>query len=310
MPITKLPSPLFKYMDGERAVQILRDQSIRFTQPVGFNDPFELCPTLDVQHLKRVYLGLLSVNRRRAAGRSEAEILSGFEDYLKAAGRALTEETGRGGILSLSTRCDVPLLWSHYASSHRGVAIGLRAAPTLLGERSKASMDLFAAGPVDYSNDRYVYPQAAKPALAYMFRKDSCWAYEQEWRIIRPLNDLYEAAPGIFVGRFPVEAVRCVVFGARTPPEIIREILDIMSEKYPTSHQYRASQSAEHFDMDIDTFVGDMLRRQDYDLEETFRPGVSTFYNYISEGRLFKALGMIAEDVIFDSNRDRFDFNP
>ncbi|MFB2561481.1 DUF2971 domain-containing protein [Sphingobium sp. sgz301303] len=297
-------------MGGDRAIQILRDQSIRFTQPGQFNDPFELCPTLDVARLKKTYLALLSVRRKKSAGKSEKEILAGLEDYLKSFGRALSAEVGKVGILSLSARCDVPLLWSHYAGSHSGVAIGFRASAGLIGRPPKQSGELFGAGPVDYSTDRYVYPQPGRSAIAYMFRKDICWAYEQEWRIVRPLTDLDEAVPEIFVGRFPKEAVRCVVFGARTPSSIVHEILDIMRSDYPHAHQYRAGQSAEHFEMEIDTFIGDMLRRQDYDLEETFRPNVSTFYNYISEGQLYKAVGMLADDVVFESTADRFDYNP
>jgi hypothetical protein len=72
--VTKPPSPLFKYMGGDRAIQVLRDQSIRFTQPGQFNDPFELCPTLDVARLKKAYLALLSVRRKKSAGKSEKEI--------------------------------------------------------------------------------------------------------------------------------------------------------------------------------------------------------------------------------------------
>lgn len=45
----ELPKLLFKYMNVDRAIEILRERTIRFTRPHLFNDPFEFAPTLDMK---------------------------------------------------------------------------------------------------------------------------------------------------------------------------------------------------------------------------------------------------------------------
>lgn len=61
------------------------------------------------------------------------------------------------GILCLSEKCDIPLMWSHYADEHKGIVIGFRGEKGLLLDRPvenpiKKFCDI---GPVEYTDWRF-----------------------------------------------------------------------------------------------------------------------------------------------------------
>jgi hypothetical protein len=57
-----------------------------------------------------------------------------------------------------------------------------------------------------------------------LYTKNAEWAYEREWRIIRPLKDGTEVSPGRFCFDVPPSAVRRIIFGCRTTPDLEGEI--------------------------------------------------------------------------------------
>ncbi|MED5594538.1 DUF2971 domain-containing protein [Janthinobacterium sp. P210006] len=84
------------------------------------------------------------------------------------------------GILSLASSWDNILLWSHYAKHHTGICIGFN--------RTK---DVFrTAQKVSYYSDFPIImrPQDSPDTILEktFLRKSLCWAYEKEWRVIRP----------------------------------------------------------------------------------------------------------------------------
>ena len=122
----KIPSPLFKYVTTERALHILNDRSIRFTQPAAFNDPFEFHPTLNLGKIKAKYLALDHVQELIRSGKDRRSVMRGFPDFTRGFATIFVRDLETVCALCLSRRCDIPLQWSHYADQHRGVAIGLR----------------------------------------------------------------------------------------------------------------------------------------------------------------------------------------
>lgn len=98
------------------------------------------------------------------------------------------------GVVCLCRSVTNPLLWSHYANSHRGFAIGYNRDHEFF---EKLQIVVYEDYPPDDPGMLVKRRLATKP---------TCWAYEQEDRLIR----------GTLAGKLkdiPPEAVKEVVFG-------------------------------------------------------------------------------------------------
>jgi Protein of unknown function (DUF2971) len=115
-----------------------------------------------------------------------------------------------------------PLLWSHYANSHFGFAIGYDPTHPFFG--GDQGLRLRFLHDVRYedvapSADFYTPDELAMVAV---LTKPTCWAYEQEVRMITPQgNQLVDVPP---------DAVKEVVFGARMPEKRLDEIASAVKQ--------------------------------------------------------------------------------
>lgn len=112
------------------------------------------------------------------------------------------------GVLSLATRFDCPLMWSHYGDQHRGVCIGYSIPP-------ESSLNVQR---VSYGGSRLVRASRVKAMLeddasaaqevdqGVLLKKARSWQYEKEWRIL--------GAKGLHDSRLELEEI---VLGSRCP---------------------------------------------------------------------------------------------
>lgn len=113
-----------------------------------------------------------------------------------------------------------PLLWSHYAAAHAGFAIGYDAAHPFFGG-DKGLNERFLHD-VRYED---VAPTLERFALdellmAAILTKPTCWAYEQEVRLIKQQgNQAFEV---------PRDAIKEIVFGARMLPNRVNKIIEVI----------------------------------------------------------------------------------
>jgi hypothetical protein len=78
-------------------------------------------------------------------------------------------------LASFSATRTNPLLWAHYADSHRGICVGFS---------TSATPELSAAVPIQYSASTPVWRGDGKDLTATVFATKSLdWAYEEEWRV-------------------------------------------------------------------------------------------------------------------------------
>ncbi len=114
-----------------------------------------------------------------------------------------------------------PLLWSHYADSHKGFAIGLDAThPYFGGGQGFGRRFLLDVRYEDVAPtvDRYGTDEIEMAAL---LTKSTCWAYEQEVRLIKQSgNMLFD---------IPSEMISEIVFGAKMPTQRINEITEAVT---------------------------------------------------------------------------------
>jgi len=182
------PVRVYKFTRAKHAIECIESGYLKVTTLDELNDPFELCPAYDNQ---------------TGAGRHLIELHK----------RTWREEMGKNyGIISFSEFSGDPVLWSHYADLHTGVAMEF--------DPSQMPSELL---PVTYSRDRVTVDlnlestpiEQQREALQRVVRtKYESWGYESEYRVIVPLSDCVPRRGFYFL---PVTAFRitAVLLGIR-----------------------------------------------------------------------------------------------
>lgn len=194
--------PVYKYCPPER-IDILENLSIRLTQPVCFNDPFEAYANV------KGGFNSLSPNDARNAygefqGRKELIKKKGNHKIAKAERRhwALNQirdvVLNQMGVVSLSSKCDDTLMWGHYAHNARGFVIGLLPVFELVyngeividqPERViyKENPPIINLDPFFDDDKFYIEGAFRQNYQTIMCTKSNNWSYENEFRLIRSL---------------------------------------------------------------------------------------------------------------------------
>lgn len=142
------------------------------------------------------------------------------------------------GILSLSERCEDLLMWSHYANGHRGLCLGFAASDN----------DPFFgyALPVVYSAARPMFNPRDDDFTAsqkVILTKSEHWSYEREWRITE--------TEGKGRYRFPVKALRSVIFGSRITEPDKEKVSKWIATGQLTPSLYQAKEDSRDFKLII-----------------------------------------------------------
>lgn len=161
------------------------------------------------------------------------------------------------GVFSISAKFDHQLLWSHYADAHRGIAIGFDGDHAYYAD----------ARPVTYVTSRpsismresfQTKEKQQYAADTIVFTKHVDWLYEQEYRMIRPLQNAQKSDEVDALGYpvclfpFPESCVREVILGARIAPEAVHSIKSVLSgEPYRHVRLYRAACSQTDFSIGL-----------------------------------------------------------
>jgi hypothetical protein len=110
-----------------------------------------------------------------------------------------------------------PLLWSHYAASHIGFAIGCDAGhPFFGGHEGVGSRTLLDVRYEDVAPS-LDFISVDDLAMAAVLTKPTCWAYEQEVRLVSQQGDQ--------VVNLPPDLVKEVFFGAAMPQPRVEVIM-------------------------------------------------------------------------------------
>jgi hypothetical protein len=231
----KIPSILYKYYEVNDFIpKILSGESLKFSCPFDFNDPFESrsCYQIDNTKEGKRYIREAVSRRHKNPSKKIAEtqrLIKRFSTPQPLEDDIAVESIVRQvGICCFSELRDSILMWSHYAKEHKGICIGF--------DTSKSFFRF--AWEVIYQEE---FPVVRRPTdsnedvlAKTLLTKASCWSYEKEWRIARRtltnaershrlLNRNYseedrrlvenENGPGYY--SFPKESITEVYLGAR-----------------------------------------------------------------------------------------------
>ena len=223
------PSVLYKYFPINLR-GFFETFSLRVTQRGSLNDPFEKSSVnrdefenfSDVE--KNAFLSEVSNNNRYSASLVEKILLKKFEE----------REDAKNGVISFCETPDNLLLWSLYASNHRGFCVEFNAS-YFNGYENGVKSNSHSLQRVLYRDSRF--DMQIRGLHNYLFKssdkkilntKSTHWIHEHEWRVFRSLNaddlSLLKCPDGnfrtddfgsnIYLQSVPKKHILKVIFGA------------------------------------------------------------------------------------------------
>lgn len=246
--VESYPPMLYKYFEIKDFLpKVLSGESLRFSCPFDFNDPFESssCYQIDnskagEQFIGRMVRGKYSTPSRRIAAVQQIKNRFNTPRPPDEAHKSIIRQVGA---CCLSEVRDSILMWSHYANEHKGICIGF--------DTSKSMFKL--AWQVEYLNE---FPVVSRPSDSNdtllkktLLSKAACWAYEKEWRIIKRTLTLEEKnhslrrdglsnedirqltdgrGPGDY--SFPKEAIKEIYLGARIDAAQRKKVIEYVRD--------------------------------------------------------------------------------
>ncbi len=206
-----LPEYLYKYRDTKPLhIDSLKEEKLYLSKPSAFNDPTESIAYVDTNTMLEYAFSFPDCAKVFDSFEigddpignlvKRTELMNVGLEYIK-----LNRE--RVKILCLSEVIDSPLMWSHYASEHRGFAIRFRSDTIDIPECNDCNNKICRRPgkpifPVIYKDSRYDASIMAMTRAVYLklngdiddqlypfpllvvLQKNSAWSYEKEWRFV------------------------------------------------------------------------------------------------------------------------------
>lgn len=171
--------------------------------------------------------------------KAEAQI----PEFMRLAERALHEEIPRHvGVLCMSGSDKHPLMWGHYAESHKGALLEFNANAPCFNRRRHDEDEFGYLRRVGYSETRPtldVDGSAEESFASLALTKPLEWAYEQELRLLWPLSfadDQVEAALGpIHLIKIPSSALMSITVGCKADNAFLTEVIQHVLKEKPQS---------------------------------------------------------------------------
>ena len=255
---------LYKYVSHATGIKILENNSLGFTQPCHFNDPFELEAAYPSEK-----------------GSNPFEV---FMNGIRTWGKKHIWKQNTG-VLSLTRQPLNPLMWAHYGVEHTGMVIGVDSS---INEFTCEQTNLVPVqyGSVIYTNIKpdtpflnkptetlqvggtFHFPRGQLERLQRMFLfKPMCWSYEEEVRVAKCLKGFEEnkaiksgsfteievSGRPIYLLDLPEGAIKEVYVGARSKmleKEQVPEFLALVKEFRPSIKVYGCNISSNSWSLD------------------------------------------------------------
>jgi hypothetical protein len=275
-------TPLLYKFYSPRTITALREQTLAFTPPNHFNDPFELLPKIirDTRARKLWQKSGTFTKERREKLRREYNLEHGtnftkaqfkrlveqhkdeiavqvpiaFEDFPKRMANKMIEIVSKDfGVACFSKGWSHPLMWGHYSSGFKGFCVGY-----------DMPLDTDFSGlsrvEVEYSMDRYPLSEAnvlegevSREIVDGIVRTKSVhWAYEEEVRFIMDAS-----SPALtpnpdrtqFYLKHLSNAVHEIIIGMRCEEEDRKVLRELRDDKYPHAELYETVPGGSTFEV-------------------------------------------------------------
>ena len=248
--MSDVPTRLYKYRAvNEYTARMFTHREIYLPSPLELNDPFEFrfVGVFRGTDTQREEFCRYSVDERNYDERELKKyveiMMSGFYGPNREYHRAFdTEQVVHGairnlGVLSLTTKRDDILMWSHYADSHQGICLEF------------TGIELGQIRPVIYQREyptvnllELTRPDVAASTERAVRTKSDQWRYEREWRGI---------VKGKGPHRFIPEPLTGIILGCKISEEDEKQVRSWLKELDHEVIVYRAVPRTVSFVLDI-----------------------------------------------------------
>ncbi|MBD1386006.1 DUF2971 domain-containing protein [Mucilaginibacter rigui] len=215
-----MPKYIYKYVSAKTLLTILKDQTLKFSSPEQFNDPFE-------GHLFQppIYtLGTATKFVEEKFSKLKEYFLNGTDKDndlpLMYNIRCFMMQLAKTGAFCCTENHENILMWSHYADCHKGACLKFNT-EILQKQFSDIRRVIYASG-MDHLNIFENANYAIKNAMTY---KALDWHYEKEIRVFNQ--------PGII--KYDVAALEAIYLGVN----FIKNIdMKIFFDAYQSDERY------------------------------------------------------------------------
>lgn len=212
---------IYKYAPFETALKIITNNSLLFSPPTSFNDPFDLTNALiDKSFTKNDLRTWLDSFSDLEPPIKEMLFNSKWKDqnqFMNIFDAVLNKFKAVAGISCFSKSFKKTLMWSHYADKHAGICLGFNIVPIGIPKFSLLEVnyvDKIVA--VNYFNKKHV------ALLYWLYTKSKVWQYEEEVRAV------YQEANGLI--NFHPHSLREIYYGVRTTQEQRDKVNGLLSD--------------------------------------------------------------------------------
>ena len=272
---TKEIMEIYKYISIDNKIidSIFQSNMIKYSEILKLNDPFELQPVIlraykDKEKQKKWENILIVENVTHDIPENERNFFLDryFPDYYNNSDKSVSLEIflkspmdyimkdtfeyikSKLGLLSLSSKKNDLLMWSHYANSHQGIVIGFNRHHKYFSQNKNIH---------DFEGLlKIVKYQYKKPKIylmedrEFLFTKSNHWKYENEYRVIRKLENLIKMGD-IYVDKFPKDLISSVTFGLKISEEYKQKILDILGKTNMNIKIFDTKINSEEYKLDF-----------------------------------------------------------
>ena len=256
--LNNIPDTLYKYRCWNNTYhkRMLTETEIYFASANSFNDPYDCSlpykwkqDELTEENIFNKYRTSLKemhpnwtetqihescyFEQQQGLFHDETHIKSISEDWRRKEYKAF-------GIVSLTSQSNNFLMWSHYADSHNGFAVGFD--KYILFEVSKASLS-----PMIYQKEIPSYglfEDLMEKSMKQLHTKSDVWEYEDEYRLI----SMQRVNSSL---KLPIESVKQIVLGLRMDFKVKAEIINLAETKYPDALVHEVHLNEDEFKLDL-----------------------------------------------------------
>lgn len=228
--LDNIPEIIYRFDKLEIGLNdILFNQTIKFSNPSSFNDPFDLYEglfdlTLSNADARRHAIYLKTLHGSHLSERElSLEMRRNKPGIKKTILKTLAKTKACSGIACFSAAPKHPLLWAHYALKHTGICIGFsrnllysKLYPETWYARVRYTENI---EPLNYFKERHL------TLVNWVFTKSNVWSYEKEVRIFS--RECFGITP------FDPIFVKEIIFGCRVDENEIKNAIDKLKKYYP-----------------------------------------------------------------------------
>lgn len=270
---------LYKYVHADTAERILNSKSIRITNPIQFNDPFDC--NIPHTNIGKDLNNIIHKSLKRKKSNNQLlhkHELAQFNKELKAETHSLNTEIQNINkelsenweklistlrILSMSTESNNTLMWSHYANHHSGAVLGFKKCRNNFLENSNPvtyktrptkikklfnsyfsqiikNPKLIQEGSLSTLMDNALSAITLELLTEYFYIKKNDWKYEKEYRLILPeSSSVITSINGIDTINFNATDLKTITLGIKMHKSEEDKIKRIILSQYPNTKIFK-----------------------------------------------------------------------